>query len=186
MHGTGQDVVFSQFSNQPFVTNPAMPSLLENNTLSLSDRDQWRSNNVTLNTTAISFVKYLPWQIINKSPIILNSLILNDRSSAGAFNRSQVAISLISNVQLNSNFKLSTAIYLGIAQHTFNYNYYKWGLQYNGFKYDPAINSQEDFTRESFLNFDLGLGVLLNCRGGSLNLREKKLRFTIGYGMYHI
>ncbi len=67
-----------------------------------------------------------------------------------------------------------------------NYNAYKWGTQYNGFKYDPSIDSQETFSKESFLNFDCGFGIVANFRGGYLNYKEKKFRASVGYSLYHI
>jgi type IX secretion system PorP/SprF family membrane protein len=154
---SAQDIHFSQFFHTHYNLNPALTGAFDGDyRFAGVHRNQWRSVTVPYSTFGIAADMNLP----NKSSAAgLN--ILQDKTGDSRFKtlRIEPAASLKFALDTDSSNWLSAGIQLSISHKSIDYSDLYFDNQYNGFSYDPGINSNESFARDAMTYFDVNLGV---------------------------
>ncbi|MEW6773199.1 MAG: PorP/SprF family type IX secretion system membrane protein [Bacteroidota bacterium] len=158
-HLFAQDVFFSQSDNLMLYFNPAATGMYSGFYRATAlHRQQWNGLDKGFITTYAAFDAPIYDKRKNKNKAGLGGYFYTDVAGASKFKTTQVSFSASGIVQLAKKHFLSGGIGLSYIQKSFDLSGIQWVNQYDGKKYNPSINPNENtnFPITSFL--DVGLG----------------------------
>lgn len=157
----GQDIHFSQFFHVPSYINPTFNKLKPGlNRVSLNTKNQWTSVNSPYQTALISFEN--SWRINKNSKNYFSTSLLAYYDVAGdaSFTTLQVSPSISYNFGLNRRFNtiVSIGIQPALFQRSLDISKLYFDSQFDGYRFDPNMNSGEVTDRQTAFAPDLGFG----------------------------
>lgn len=183
-----QDVHFSQVYNNPLYVNPANVGGFNGyERIVLNYRSQWSSSGSPYTTMGFSFDMPMFQKDGEKAHLGLGLSVYNDRAGDSKFGTTAPALSIAGIVPVGRHSKFTTAIQLGYLQRSVNLSAVKWGSQFDGKEYDPALPTLENQSSISDGTFDMGAGLRY-----SLDQKNETFggftfsKFDIGVAAYHL
>jgi type IX secretion system PorP/SprF family membrane protein len=181
-----QDVHFSQYNAAPLMLNPAMTGNF-NCTFrgGLNYRNQW-------NSVASPYVTYsaffdMPLSMISGfddgDVIGAGIYLFNDRTGEGTLTNLSAVLSLAYHKALGNDaqHRLSLGVGLGFMQKRLDQANLLWGNQWTGDGFDPNQSSGENFSGNSFGNFNLDVGLMFKS-----TTFEDRLYYEAGVSAFHL
>lgn len=162
-----QDPHFSQFNASPLYLNPAMTGVFAcNYRFTTIYRSQWNSilkdESVPMfRTVAASYDMRFNKGIGKHDAIGVGAMFFNDRAGESRFGTNQLNFSFSYIKSLNrykANNYLSFGFQAGAAQRSMNGDL-RFGNQFDGEGYNPALPSQEVTDFGNFMFFDINAGL---------------------------
>ncbi len=170
-----QDIHFSQYSQAPLIFNPALTAAFNGDIRVLVNyKDQWRSIGIPYKTYAFSYDMALFKKKWKNSYLGAGLFAFNDKAGDAELGTTQISLSLSGIVPLNINHKVSAGLQGSFAQRSLSNTSLRWGNQYNGNVFDPALSSGEinnDFN--TFYFGDFSAGILWNYQKVETNIVAK-------------
>lgn len=115
----------------------------------------------------------------SKIPFSLGLLIVDDKFGNASMKTFNALLSGSYKQRLDRKQTLSAGFQFGFVQRSINMTNLKWDAQYNGFQYDPSLDSKErEFSDRTGNKFDLGLGLYYQI--------EKPFELGVGYAFHHL
>jgi type IX secretion system PorP/SprF family membrane protein len=175
-----QDIHFSQFYHSPFNLNPSLAGQFEGDyRFIFNQRTQWRSVTVPYKTFGISADARDFMEIDG-----LGSSISIYQDKAGDSNlktlRLNLGASYLMPLSSDSLHTISVGAQLGITHLNIDYNQLNYDNQFDGIVFDPSIDPNENYTRDSRTYLDIHLGASWFYQK---NRREK---YTAGIGLFNV
>jgi len=175
-----QDIHFTQFDKSPLMLNPSLTGNFDGDwRYVVNQRSQWRSVSRSYNTIAIS--------VENKQEQLLPNLYygvnyINDVAGDGDYRTHELNVSATYNLYLSkdSSQRLTPSIQIGMNHKSIDFEAFKYDLQFNGFKYDENLPSNEAFLQERYSNFNLAFGL------GFFKKFKKKGQVEAGFSIFNI
>ncbi|HET6243128.1 MAG: PorP/SprF family type IX secretion system membrane protein [Bacteroidetes bacterium] len=174
-----QDIHYSQFISAPYNLNPALTGAFVGDArFTANQRTQWRSVTTPYQTFG-GFVDMRNVAFKNFHPGIS---VYNDKAGDSQFGTFQLNISGAYSKKLGNynRHRLTLGIQTGITQRKLDYNNLSFDNQYNGSSYDSDLSSGENFSRQSYMYFNLNSGIVYNYR------INKKVEFNTGLAIFNI
>ena len=174
-----QDIHFSQFLAAPYTLNPALTGAFDGDArFTANQRTQWRSITTPYQTLG-GFIDLRNAGVKNFHPGLS---VYNDKAGDSKFKTFQFNLSAAYSILLNrsNNHKITAGIQTGITQRRIDYDNLNFDNQYNGIKYDPQLNSGEDFARIDYMYFNLNTGVIWSFR------INKEINISSGFAVFNI
>lgn len=185
---TGQDVHFSQMAYSPLTLNPALAGANGSLQAIVNYRTQWKSVASPYNTIAASFDARLNENKRQKKGIFAAGInFFNDQAGDARISSTNVNLNLAYHLILDEKSKLGAGLYGGFGQRTINPGAGKWGSQFNGDVYDPALSSGESFLSDRFSYIDVGTGVVYTYKDSEKYMTSNNQKdFNAGVALYHL
>lgn len=172
-----QDMHFSQFTNATQLYNPSLTGQYEQTIkVSLLHRSQWRSVGTGFKTNAFDG-QYKILNMYSKNYFGTGIAIFQDKAGIADIKTFMMSASAAYHVVVSDFDLFSAGLQFGFIQRSLQTDGLAWDSQFDGFTYDPNLDSQERFVNQSRGVGDLGLGV---------NWKHRSLfGFNMGYGVRH-
>ncbi|MBI4648434.1 MAG: PorP/SprF family type IX secretion system membrane protein [Bacteroidia bacterium] len=177
-----QEIHFSQFYSSPFTLNPALTGSFDGTIRAgLNYKTQWSSVTTPYETAVVyGDCKWHYKALATGNWFGIGGMIFNDRAGDGNLSatRGILSIALHKSFDRLRNTYLSMGFSGGVGQKSIRFSRLLWGNQWNGTMFDNVINSEENYTDDSFIYFDMNTGIIfsalifrnINCyAGGALN-----------------
>ncbi len=156
----GQDLHFSQFDKAPTNLNPALTGSFDGQwRFSANQRSQWRAVSRAFNTFGFSAE--------NKEGIVTENLYhglnyMNDVAGDGDYRTHDFNITNAYKIDIgnDANKQLTAGLQLGINHKAIDFNAFQYDAQFNGYKYDANLPSNEVAINDRYTNLNLGLGLV--------------------------
>ena len=156
-----QDLHFTQFMNNPLLTNPANTGFNPDNDyrIGVSYRNQWQSFPVPYKTMAAWGDVQIMRDAIQNGWFGVGGVILRDEAGDGGLKSTKVYGSVAYHQELGLGSLLSFGVNLGYASKTVDFLKFKWENQWNGkfFDSDAAIGENFAYSRIGYLDIQAGL-----------------------------
>lgn len=185
----GQDLHFSQFMNNPLLTNPANTGFNPDNDyrIGASYRNQWSSIPVPYKTMSI----WGDWQVMRdrfeNGWLGLGGVILRDVAGSGNLTSTKVYGSIAYHQELGYKSLISAGFNVGYASKTVDFSKFSFENQWTGKFFDANYPSGESFaySKTSYLDIQAGLNyayfandnVYLNGGVSLMHLNQPKETF---------
>ncbi len=185
----GQDLHFSQFMNNPLLTNPANTGFNPDYDyrIGASYRNQWSSIPVPYKTMSI----WGDWQVMRdrfeNGWLGLGGVILRDVAGSGNLTSTKVYGSIAYHQELGYKSLLSAGFNVGYASKTVDFNKFSFENQWTGKFFDANFPSGESFaySKTSYLDIQAGLNyayfandnLYLNTGVSLMHLNQPKETF---------
>jgi type IX secretion system PorP/SprF family membrane protein len=176
----GQDIHFSQFDKAPTNLNPALTGNFEGQwRFSANQRSQWRSVSRSFNTFGFGAEN-------NEQKLVKNLYhgvnYMNDVAGDGDYRTHEFNITNAYKMALGDDGRkvLTAGLQLGINHKAIDFNAFQYDAQFNGYKYDANLPSNEVFLNERYTNLNLGLGLLFS------QLVNNELTYEVGVGSFNL
>jgi len=189
----GEDIHFSQFNNTPLLINPGLTGMGNGySRANLNYRSQWTTTGNPFSTAALSvdlpiYAKNMDWK---HGYLAAGLTFFNDKAGGGIINTNSANLAISSILFTGKNAKIALGILGGYMQKSIKPSNIQWDSQYDGFQYNPALPSQENFVSASDGNMDLSAGIsykyAINQVGMSTNGQGNDLLFEIGAAAFHL
>jgi type IX secretion system PorP/SprF family membrane protein len=180
---TAQGIHFSQYYNAPLLLNPANAALMRDNDfrVGVNYRSQWANIPAPYKSfSAFGDFQLLRNKAMSSSWLGVGMALFNDKAGDGdlAFTRFEGMMAY--HIMISDASILSLGMLGAYSQRSINFSKLTFGLQWDGFKFDPRrINGErEGIARTNF--FDVGAGVNYSYSPNELVLVK------IGAGVAHI
>lgn len=154
-----QDIHFSQFWAAPMNYNPGLSGAFDGEyRVTANQRTQWRSVTIPYSTFGGSFDSNA---LIKNQPIGTSIAIYQDRAGDSRLNTLafDLGASYIHYTKADSSERFSGGLQLGIIQKNIDYSALNYDNQWNGFAFDPSLNPNESFARNSRLYASINVGL---------------------------
>ena len=170
-----QDASFSQFYHVGHWYNPARVGSMEQDIKAgIHYRNQWAANLEGYRTNGFNVEARA-----RKAPFSMGLLIVDDKSGNASLKTFQALVSSAYRLEVNRSQTLTAGFQLGLVQRSIQMEDLRWDKQYNGYQYDPTIDSGErQFSDRTGNKIDLGMGVFYTF--------EKPVRAGVGYAFHHL
>ncbi|UKN03323.1 PorP/SprF family type IX secretion system membrane protein [Paracrocinitomix mangrovi] len=155
-----QDIHFSQFNMNPVYLNPALTGNHECDwRFSANQRSQWKAVSRPYNTIAISAENRSGWILPN---LYHGINLFHDAAGDGNFRTIEFNISTAYEIYLgkDSIHSITPGIQLGVNHRNINFDLLSWDNQYNGYYYDAALPSLENFGVNKRTGFNANVGAI--------------------------
>ena len=155
-----QDLHFSQFMNNPLLTNPANTGFNPDfdYRIGASYRSQWTSIPVPYKTMSVWGDVQLRGNIEN-GWIGLGGVVLRDQAGTGGLTSTKAYGSIAYHQELGVSSLLSAGFNVGFASKTVNFSKFTWENQWNGKFFDAGYTSGESFANSGITYLDLQAGL---------------------------
>jgi len=188
-----QDIHFSQFYQSPFNLNPGLTGQFSGAYRFIANqRTQWRSVTLPYTTFGMSADANqleLPDGFLNskngktfETRLNTGLSLYNDKAGDSRFKTTIFNIALGKELKIGNNQRerFSAGLMIGLTSMKIDYSALQYDNQWNGFMYDPNLNSGEQFARSSrgYFNFNLGATYF--------NTRDKNHELVIGSSWMNI
>lgn len=177
-----QDPQFSQYFSSPLALNPAFTGYYDGmHRLATNFRNQWLGAGNPFTTTSVSFDTRLLKNKLDRSMLGIGVLLMNDRTSNGAYTSNYASLSAAYHQSLDEEGYQHLAIGFqgNMGTRMLDYNRISFNSQFSSRGFDLALPNTEDFiTRRAEYN-DLNVGLMYNY------LKDRK-RFFLGASFYHV
>jgi type IX secretion system PorP/SprF family membrane protein len=194
-----QDLHFSQFTQTPSMTNPALTGVQNVMRASVIYKDQWKSITVPYKTYGASIEMKFKGSNWDKADQHLTKIykkafsrvagglsFFSDKAGDGNMGSTQVNLSLATFVPLTRYSSLSVGLQGSLVQRKVDFSKLVFPDQYSGTTYDPTMNSGESYSANNFMYPDFAGGVLwsygYNERAIGAN---NDFRANVGAAIYH-
>ena len=157
-----QDPHYAQFFNCPLYENPANAGFFNGTyRISLNYRNQWRSVSKPFTTAAAALDAPLFGRILHHDKIGIGGMVLRDKAGDSEYGITAGILGLSYHKALNrrGNNYLLFGIQYFLAQRTIDYTALRFGDQFNGNNFDPALQTSEQFSKDQYAISDLNLGI---------------------------
>lgn len=157
--GMGQDIHFSQFYRSPLMLNPALTGDYKGDwRFTGNQRSQWRAVSRAYNTFGFS-VENNEGKI--KPNLFYGLNYMNDVAGDGNYRTHELNVSVAQQFLFKSVTaqKITVGAQFGINHKAIDFNAFQYDLQFNGYKYDPNLPSNEIFSNQRYTNVNSSLGV---------------------------
>jgi type IX secretion system PorP/SprF family membrane protein len=161
LNATGQDLHFSQFMNNPLLTNPANTGFNPDYDyrIGASYRSQWASLPVPYKTMGIWGDAQVMRNRFQNGWLGLGGAILRDQAGSGSLVSTKVYGSIAYHQEIGEGSLLSTGFNVGWASKSVDLTSFKWENQWNGKFFDGAASSGEKFAYSQIGYMDLQVGI---------------------------
>lgn len=159
MQGLAQDIHFSQFFHSPFNLNPALAGQFDGDYRFIGNqRTQWRSVTVPYSTFGVSADAH---DFLDRDGLGTSFSLFQDRAGDSRLNtlRLNLGGSYLMPVSSDSLHTVSLGMQLGFTHRNIDYSDLYYDNQYDGIQYDPNIDPNESFARDSRTYLDLHMGA---------------------------
>lgn len=178
---TAQGIHFSQYYNAPMLLNPANTSLMSDKDFRLGAnyRSQW-AGIVPYNT----FSAYGDFQLARNDDysnwLGIGGALFNDKAGDGELALTRVEGCLAYHITLSETSMFSGGISVGYSQRSLNFDKLTYGLQWDGFKFDPAkLNGEKaGLVKTNFIDVGAGLNYAF--------FPNETMYFKVGAGVAHV
>jgi type IX secretion system PorP/SprF family membrane protein len=161
-----QDVHFSQFYHSPMNINPALTGQFHGSYRFIANqRTQWRSVTTPYSTLALSADcrKLFFKDFADGKPTAWNAglAIISDKAGDSKLKSTSLNLSLSRNIPVLGDDRafLIPGVALGFTSMSIDYTQLKYDNQWNGAIYDPNLDAQERYSRDSRVYLNLSAGV---------------------------
>ncbi len=176
----GQDIHFTQFDKSPLMLNPSLAGNFDGDwRYTFNQRSQWRSVSRSYNTFGFS--------VENNQELLLPNLLygvnyMNDVAGDGDYRTHELNFSNAYKVytSTDSSSVLVPSVQVGINHKIIDFDAFKYDLQFNGYKYDENLPSNETFLNENYTNINLAFGL------GYFKNFSNKSRLEIGGALFNV
>src|SRR5258705_12244161 len=141
-----QDIHFSQFYMSPLNQNPALSGAVYDLQAGLNYKDQWKSVNSPYKTVGFYLASKLNKTSGKKNFLAGGINLFSDHAGDGNMGMMHVSLNLAYHVFLSDYTTLGAGLTGGFSQSSIDYSALRWGNQFDGSAYDPAIASGEPAT----------------------------------------
>ena len=182
-----QDIHFSQMSFAPLSLNPALAGANHSNQANLIYRDQWRNADAQFTTIYASYDQRFFEN--NKNGFVAGGLSLfSDKAGDSKFNTNYTGLSLGYHVRLANHQLLGLCVQPSLGQRSFDYSSLRWGKQYDGNGYNPAISNGEPISSSNQISFfDINAGLVYTYKSSEHYMTSNDhLLINAGYSISHI
>jgi type IX secretion system PorP/SprF family membrane protein len=179
---TAQDLHFSQFMNNPLLTNPANTGFNPDYDyrIGASYRSQWSSLPVPYKTMGIWGDFQVLRNRFENGWVGIGGAILRDAAGSGSLTSTKAYGSVAYHQEIGEGSLLSTGFNVGWASKSVDLTSFKWENQWNGKFFDGAASSGEQFAYSQIGYFDLQAGI------NYAYFANDNLYFNAGVSMMHI
>jgi type IX secretion system PorP/SprF family membrane protein len=194
--GTGQDLHFTQFNENPSLVNPALTGAVYPVRLSATYREQWRSVGAPFKTFGISaenrFSLKKEGASTKTSPLNLSRFgaglaFYRDRSGDGNLGHTRVNLSLSTFIQSGTKSFLSMGIQAAAVQRGIDQSKLIFPNQISGSLHDPSLNSNENLNTQNFVYPDFSAGFLWSySQDESRIAANDHLKANAGFSVFHL
>ncbi len=186
--GIAQDIHFSQMAYSPLTLNPALAGANGPLQAIVNYRTQWKSVASPYTTIAASFDARINENKRQKKGIFAVGVnFYNDQAGDARISSTNANVNLAYHLILDEKSKLGAGIYGGFGQRSISPGAGKWGSQFNGNAYDPALSSGESFLSDRFSYLDVGAGAVYTYKNSERYMTSNNQRdINIGVAMYHL
>jgi type IX secretion system PorP/SprF family membrane protein len=184
-----QDIHFSQFYMAPLTQNPALAGYNHDYQAILIYKTQWQSVPSPYKTSAGSFDMKLGKKKANKGFLATGVNFLSDKAGDSQMGTTMADLSLVYHVRVSRYGTLGGGLQGGFVQRTINTSAMQWGNQFDGVKYNSALESGETAGSINKTYADFGGGVLWNYNNtaGEKNVTDNHdLKVNIGASAFHL
>ncbi len=189
-----QDPHFSQYQASPFTLNPAQTGVFSGNYRAtaifrsqwnsvLADNPQDKKGVPMYRTTSASFDIRTHRGFTDQDAFGVGLMFLNDVAGAAKFssNTLNASFSYIKALNDRENHFISGGIQAGVTQRSIDYTNLRFGSQFDGEDYNPAISSGENLgTGDQFLFADVSAGAFWYY------VKDERTNFYAGLSTYHV
>lgn len=154
-----QDIHFSQFYQSPFSLNPALCGDFDGAyRLIGNQRTQWRS--VTVPYTTLGFAADMAH--FSKKDLGIGASFFTDKAGDSRLTTTMfnLVVSKKINIQGVDKHTLSVGAMLGLTSMSIDYSQLNYDNQWTGLMYDPSIDPNERYARDSRMYGNVHLGVI--------------------------
>lgn len=172
---SAQDASFSQFSKIEHWYNPARAGVMQDDVkASILYRRQWSSGLQGYRTNGAN----VEWNA-RKAPFALGLAIVDDKAGQADLKTFNAALSAAYHQRLTRKSILSAGLQIGFVQRKIDLAGLTWDEQFNGYQFDPSLDSKErQFSNSTGNRIDLGMGVYY--------IHEKPFAYGGGYAFHHL
>lgn len=170
-----QDTRFSQFDATPLLINPGLAGMGNGySRANVNYRSQWSSIKNSFSTAAVSvdfpiFSEKMNWK---KGYLGTGLSFYTDKAGDGNLGTNEVNFVISPVLFVGANSKLSLGFMGSYIQKSVTPENIKWDSQYNGFEYDSALPSGENFAAVSTHVLDVSTGLSYRYYIGSKNVEN--------------
>lgn len=156
-----QDIHFSQMKYSPLNLNPALAGANNRINAVVNYKNQWMSITRPFQTIGAAYDMRIPSKNEeSKGFLAMGINLFNDNGGDSKINTFNGTLNLAYHIEVGKSSTLGGALYAGAGQRSFNTGDLQWGSQYDGFEFNPGLESGELFEQESYAHFDAGMGVV--------------------------
>ena len=182
-----QDVHFSQYVQNPLQLSPAMIGANHDLHANVSYKDQWRKLGSPYKTFAASYDMRLNKRNGNSGYFVAGVNFFTDNAGDSYMKSTNFNVNFGYQLFLNDKNMLGAAIQGGWMQRSTDLTNLTWSEQYDGFAYNPALNSGEGFGQYAYGFGDLGFGLVWSYKENTRHItQENPLSLNVGIGAYHL
>lgn len=177
-----QDPQYSQYFSSPLSLNPAFTGYYDGvHRLATNFRNQWLGAGNPFTTTSVSFDTKLLKNTLDKSMLGVGLLLINDRTSNGAYSSNYASLSAAYHQSLDEEGYQHLAIGFqgSMGTRMLDYNRISFNSQFSSRGFDLSLPNTEDFITQRAAYNDLNVGLMYNY------LKDRK-RIFLGASVYHI
>lgn len=178
---SAQDIHLSQYHFDRLMVNPALTGIFNGDRqVSLIHKQQYFSVPVDYLTFSGSYdVKFLKTR--NQPGFFSAGVLFNyDEAGDSRLSIGNLTINGSYTRALTRSFFITGGAYVGGGQRRFSEADLEWDEQWDGTRFVPTLPSGENFSRTSFLFFDVGAGLNLRLQG------RDRTKIDIGAGAFHL
>lgn len=157
----GQDLHFSQFMNNPLLTNPANTGFNPDNDyrIGVSYRNQWSNIPVPYKTMSAWGDFQVFKDRFQNGWLALGGVLLRDAAGSGSLTSTKAYGSVAYHQELGEGSLLSAGFNVGWATKRIDLANFKWENQWNGKFFDAGASSGEAFAYSQIAYPDIQLGL---------------------------
>lgn len=183
-----QDVYFSQSDNLMLYFNPAATGMYNGFYRAVAlHREQWTGIGKGFVSTYAAFDAPIYDKRKNKNKMGLGGFFYTDVAGWSRFKTTQASVSASGIVQISKKNFLSGGLALAFIQKSLDLSGIQWVNQYDGKKYNPSINSNENtnYPVTSFL--DVGIGGRYEFHSNEITYDSWAYQlFTFDFALFHL
>lgn len=156
-----QDLHFSQFMNNPLLTNPANTGFNPDYDYRVggSYRNQWWTLPVPYKTVSLWGDMQISRESIPNGWLGIGGVLLNDVAGNGGLTSTKMYGSIAYHQELGENHLLSAGFNIGFASKRIDLQNFKWENQWNGKFFDSNVGSGEQFAYSQIGYMDVQVGL---------------------------
>lgn len=177
---SAQDIHFSQFEVAPMVYNPALAGVFDGDARFIGNqRTQWRSVTVPYSTLGISADLN---GALKRDELGAAISVYQDRAGDSRLNtfRADLAASYRVATSADSAHSFYAGVQMGLTHRAIDYSELTYDNQWNGFAFDPGIDPNEAYARDTRTHLNLNAGLAWQYR------EDQRNEITAGIAFHNI
>lgn len=173
----GQDLHFSQFTNATQLYNPSYTAQYEQTVkATILHRSQWRTVGKGYRSNGFDG-QYKFLNMYTRNYLGAGLFVYQDRAGIADFSTFAVKGSFAYHAVASKSSLLSAGLQLGYLQRSLHADGLAWDAQYDGYAYDPSLDTKERFVNQVKGVVDIAAGINWKYKG--------PFSIEIGYGVQH-